>query len=130
MGQVVVVKMGVPFELIPSLARIADFTTPAQLNGGFKGVLVVIDVTAITLTPSVVPIFRFRDPILNKQITLLAGAALTGIGVTAYLLAPDAAAGGGITAAVALQLMQDWDLFMDHADTDSITYQASATYLG
>ncbi len=117
-------------ELLASLARTADVTTDPQDNTGHQGVLIVVDVTAIAATPSVVPTIRFRDPITSKQVTLLAGAALTAVGVTAYLIAPDAVAGGGITAAVAMLLPKDWDLFMNHADADSITYQVSRTYMG
>ncbi len=116
-------------ELLASVARTADVTTVAQRNEFYSGILVVVDVTAVAATPSVVPTFRYRDSVVAKQITLLAATALTGTGTAIYLIAPNAAADGGITAAVAMTMPRDWDLFMNHADADSITYQVSLTYL-
>ena len=117
------------FELFKSTARTADETSAAQLNRNFRGILVVVDISVYPAAASVVPTLRYRDPITGKQVTLLAATALTATGTTVYLIGPDAASGEGITAAVKTPLPRDWDLFMDHADADSITYQVSAQYL-
>jgi hypothetical protein len=113
--------------ILASAARTATPTKVDQTNYAARGVIVVIDVTAITATPSVTFTIQGKDPLSGKYFTILASAAITGVGTTVLRVAP------GLTAAANLVandvLPQTWAVDAVHGDSDSITYSVGALYV-
>jgi len=110
----------------PSAARTA---TPAAVDISLDtqnatALLLLIDVTAITLTPSVVPTIDGIDTLSGKLFNLLTGAALVAV-VTRRL-----SVGPGLVVAANLvaneHLPDKVRITMTHADADSITYSVAA----
>lgn len=109
--------------LLASAARTADATAEVQTSR-HKGAVVVIDVTAISATPSVVFTIRGSDPVSGQTWDILASAAVTAVGTTVLKVYP-------ALASVANDSENDvlppvWEVFADHADADSITYSVTA----
>ena len=107
-----------------SVARIAT-PTPADVDmGRAHGMVVIVDVTAASDTPSVVFNVDGFDPVSQKTWTLLDSAAITGTGTTVLKVGP------GLTAsanAVADDLIPAIVRIAPvHADADSITYTVTA----
>lgn len=111
-------------QLFPSAARTATPTAKEFGAYGKRGVRIVIDVTAVTATPSVVPTLAFKDDLSGKWVTLLTGNAVTAVGTTTLTIYP------GVTASAAVALSdfihERMRLAMTHGDADSITYTVSA----
>ncbi len=103
-----------------STARIA---TPDPVDVdliGAHGMVVIIDVTAALVTPSVVFNVDGFDPESQKTWTLLDSAAITGTGTTTLKVGPGLTAAGN---AVADDLIPPIVRIAPvHADADSITY--------
>lgn len=117
-----------PPKVITCYASAARTATPAAMvavrNPGLRGLVVVIDVTAVDSTPSVVFTVQGYDSVSGKYYTLLASAAITGTGTTVLKVFP-----GGTAAAnlVANDLVPAaWRVIAAHADANSITYSVSA----
>ena len=119
------------FTLYASVARIADPTANDQDNKLSAGLLVIIDVTDITLTPIVTPSIKVKDPVSGKYVTIwTAAATIVGVGTTSYLfhvglLAADFPG----TEAKQIPIPKTWKLDMAHTDADSITYSVGGIYL-
>ncbi len=94
-------------------------------NSQHKGCHVIIDVTASSDTPSVVPKIQGKDSVSGKFYDLLEGVAITGTGTTVLKVYP------GITAvanvAVSDILPSKFRIEMTHADGDSITYSVAVS---
>lgn len=120
--------------LLESAARTA---TPTPGPGGdypylanhqrFKGCHVILDVTAVTATPSVTVDIEGYDYGSDSWYNLLTGVAVTATGTNIYKVHPD-------LTAVANQVAKDglpylWRVTVSHADADSITYSLSVNYL-
>src|SRR5688572_10560055 len=101
-----------------SAARTATPTSAEFSTSSARGAHIIIDVTAVTDTPSVTPRLDGYDGLSGKWYTLLTGAAITATGTTVLKIYP------GITAA-ANAAASDFvpnrcRLVMTHADSDSI----------
>ncbi len=114
-------------QIYGSEARTAS-PTPSQLINKFNtGVQVIIEVTAIAATPSVVFNIQGKNQVTGNWYTLLASAAVTGVGTTVLRLergstdAANAVEGG--------QLPRVWRVQAVHGDADSITYSVGANLL-
>jgi hypothetical protein len=106
-----------------SAARTA---TPAQgtVSCGYSsGIVVVIDVTAVGVTPSVTPSIECQDVLSGKWYTLLTGAAITAVGTVVLRAFPGAAVLANLTANDALT--ERVRLTMTHGNATTITYSAS-----
>lgn len=112
-------------------ASAARTATPAAVTvptGRYKALHLVIDVTAITATPSVVCTVDGYDPISGKYYNIITSAALTEAGVpyTRVLRV-----GQGLTAAANLVVLDVLPsiirVTMTHGDADSITYSVAAS---
>ncbi len=104
-----------------SAARTASENSPDLLNLGNKpGAQVIIDVTAVTATPSVTFKVQGKDPASGKYYDLIESAAITGVGTTVLSIRP------GITTtanlAVSNSVPKRIRVVATHADADSITY--------
>lgn len=107
-----------------SKARTATPDTVDQANSTGRGLHLVIDVTAVTGTPSVVFTIQGKDPVSGKVWTLLASAAITAAGTTVLKVYP------GLTAAANAAandiLPPTWNVKAVHGNGDSITYSVTA----
>lgn len=107
-----------------SAARTATPTAVDLDMDRARGLVLVIDVTAISLTPSVVVNVDGFDPLSGQQWTLLDSAAITAVSTTVLKIGPaltaaaNAVANDIIPAIVRVEPV--------HADADSITYSISA----
>lgn len=117
--------------ILPSAARTATVVSPVLGATGASGLMLVVNVTSITLTPSVVfTIEGLVWPAGNTPgatpvaFTLLTSAAVTATGTTVLQVAP------GLTpaanAAASSVLPDSWRVTATHGDTDSITYSVVA----
>lgn len=112
--------------LISAIARTADVTTATQTNYNARGVHIIIDVTAYPAAASVVAKLQGLDN-FGTAYSILESPAIVAVGTYEMKVYP------GITA-VANQSANDvlprsWNLFMDHASADSITYRVSVAYI-
>lgn len=85
-----------------------------------QGIQVVIDVTAATATPSVVPTIDGRDPLSGQWYNILTGAAITAISTTVLRVHPEVPASANLIAQDFLP--ETYRVVMTHGDGDSITY--------
>ncbi len=109
------------------LASAARTSSPANAditNHNGEAVDIIIDVTAISATPSVVFTVKGKDALSGQYYTILTSAAITGIGTTVLSI------GRGLTAAantVANAILpRTFQVVPIHADADSITYSVAA----
>lgn len=110
--------------LLASAARTATVATSDQSNTQHRGVVVIIDATAASATPSVVATIQGKDEISGVYYAILASAAITGTGTTVLRVFPGATAATNVTANDVLP--STWRVNLVHADTDSITYTVAA----
>lgn len=89
-----------------------------------RGIRVVINVTAVTSTPSVVFTIQGKDIVSGEYFTLLASAAITGTGTTVLVVYPGLTASANAVANNVLSSV--WRVIAVHGDSDSITYSVSA----
>ncbi len=120
--------MRLPTLLYSSAARTATPTAAQFAAGGNRGMHLVINVTAVTDTPSVVPTIDGYDAASNTWYNLLTGAAIVATGTTVLKIYPGIATVAG--AAASDVIPQTVRLVMTHADADSITYSAAAHLVG
>jgi hypothetical protein len=114
--------------LYASAARTATPTAAEFSADGYHGLHLVIDVTAVTATPSVVPTVDFYDDLSGKWCNLLSGTALTATGTTVLKIYPGLApvAAGAASDCVHGRMR----LVCTHGDSDSVTYTAAAHLIG
>jgi hypothetical protein len=108
-----------------ALAQAYHSASVLNLNG--RGVRISIDVTAVTSAPSVVPTVEVLDELSGAWSTVLTRAAIVAVGHTELVVYPGA-------IAVANKVTNEpigkhFRLTMTHANTNSITYSASAVLI-
>lgn len=115
-----------PFTVLDSAARIATPDTQEfeVLGAETRGLHLVVDVTAVTLTPSITVTILGVDRLSGKT----SSAAITATGTTVLKVAP------GLTAAantVANDLVPPiFRIQVAHGDADSITYSVAGQLVG
>lgn len=110
--------------VLASAARTASTDTEIAF-GGNSG-LFIVNVTAISATPSVVFTIEGIDPATGTKYNILTSAAVTATGQTVLRVFPGATAS---TNLVANDFLPDnINLNIAHADADSITY--SVAFIG
>jgi hypothetical protein len=107
-----------------SAARTATPTAVELSIGEYLAMHLIIDVTAVTATPSIVVTIAGFDPLSTKYYTLLESAAITTTGTNVLKIG----FGTGVSAnAAANDALPDLvRITITHGDADSITYTASA----
>jgi hypothetical protein len=115
-------------ELLASAARTATPTVDMQYTPNIKRLLVFIDVTAVTATPSVTPAIVVDKPLPSATAAdtaaVLTGAAITATGNTILQVGPGLY---NVTNLVAGAIVPaKWSVTLTHGDSDSITYSVSA----
>lgn len=114
--------------LYASAARTATPTAAEFDASGYHGLHLVIDVTAVTATPSVVPTVDFYDDLSGKWVNLLTGIAITATGTTRLTVYPGVAAVVNVSASDCVH--GRLRLVLTHGDADSVTYTAAAHLIG
>lgn len=112
-------------EVLPSAARTADATVNVDVPFGKTAVLVVVDATDSAATPSVVPKINGLTK-SGATYTLLDGVAVTGTSSQALTIGPGLPATANVSANTLLP--ETIQVFMDAADTDSLTYSVNAYF--
>jgi len=116
------------FTVMGSAARIATPDTVEVVvdrrGFGIRGLLLVVDVTAIDASPSVVVMVQGVDRTSGKLFPaspgILSSAAIVATGTTTMKIGPDLAAAANVTALDYLPPV--FRITATHADADSITY--------
>ena len=98
---------------------LVEYNSPSSLHG-IRVIHVIIDVTAIALTPSVVPTIDYYDDTSATWYTVLTGAAITATGTTVLRIGESMPASANLIATDAVS--DNVRVTMTHGDTDSITY--------
>ena len=91
---------------------------------GARGVHIVIDVTAVGVTPSVTFEIRGKDPTSGKYYTILASAAIAAVGTTVLKVFPGATAAANSVANDCLP--ETWRVVPVHGNAITITYSVGA----
>ena len=110
---------------LASEARIATNNSGDLTNSGHKGCHVIIDVTAITATPSIVPTIQGKDSVSGEYYTLLVGVAITATGTTILKVYPGLTASANVIANDIVP--SKFRILMTHADADSATYSVGVS---
>lgn len=119
-----------PLELFASAARTADPTAVGVINHHWRGLLIVVDVTALAATPSVQPTIYVKDNNGDYNEIIYQGTAFTATGEHSYLVYPGAvAADFDGTDCAGIPVPQDIQIGMVHGDADSITYSANLYWI-
>jgi hypothetical protein len=117
--------------VLASAARTATLQSGDQSNPVGQGLILFLNVSAVTATPSITPYLQIKDMISDNYATVwTAATAVTATGQYTYLFALGGSGSvGSFTEAVNLRLGRTWRLGVTHADTDSITYSVSGVML-
>jgi hypothetical protein len=110
--------------LYASAARTATPTAVNINTARVKALRLVIDVTAVTATPSVVVTIDAIDSLSGKFPNLLTSAAITATGTTILTIALGQTVAANVSASTPLG--DNVRVTMTHGDADSITYTVSA----
>lgn len=109
--------------LIPAV-RAATNNSAEQTNLTYRGVHVVVDVTAVPGIDTVTPKIQGHDAVSGKYYDLLVGAPIVATGTVVLKLYP------GITAAANLAvsdvLPPVWRVVMTHSAASNFTYSVGA----
>lgn len=113
------------FGVLPSAARTATPDTQEfDLPAGYSGLALVVDVTAVTATPSVTVKIEGVDRTSGKTWEILTGTAVTATGTSVLRVHPALTASAGATAKDVLPPVVR--ITATHLDADSITYSVAA----
>lgn len=120
--------------LLTSAARTADAYSDDQVNdAGYKGILIYFNVTVDPASASVTPKLQFLNPATKtwELYPSIAATAKADVAETSWIVYPlyDLATAMTCTDEDAAPLPYQWRLFMDAADTDSLTYSVGYQYL-
>ncbi len=114
--------------LLASAARTAALNTPDQTNAArATGIVLVVDITAITATPLVTFTLQGKDPVSGKYYTILASAALAAVSTTVLKVFPGATPAANLAANDCLPRV--WRVAVTVGDADSATYSLGYSYL-
>lgn len=111
--------------LYASGARTTAQTGDDQTNLGALGLHLVIDITAVTGAPSLTFTLQGKDRTSGKYYTLLASAALVGVGTTVLRLYPALTAAANLVANDVLP--ECWRLNVAVGTADSVTYSVGVS---
>jgi len=117
--------------LLGSAARTATVSAGDQTNLNARGVIITLDVSAISATPSITLAVEHKDSVAGKYEKLLDGAAVTAVGTHTYIVYPgaDTTAREDVVEVSGWPIGRTWRITVTHADSDSITYSVAASYV-
>lgn len=113
--------------VLASAARTATLSSATFNNGNYRGASFIIDVTAITATPSVVFSIEGLDAVSGQFYTLLDSVAIVAVGTTVITVYPGLTPLANIDASALLPWQ--WRVTATHDDADSITYSVGANLM-
>lgn len=105
---------------LASAARTASVSSSGIKSQGHPGCQVILDVTAVTATPSITLKVEAWDPASGQWYELLAGSAVTAVSTTVYRVHPALTAAANSVAKDFIP--RNIRISVDHLDADSITY--------
>lgn len=105
---------------LASAARTASLNSSEFTLYGATGVIFVVDVTAVSLTPSVSITLQCYDSLSGKWFNIITATAITTTGTYKIMAFPNATAAAGSVASTVVA--RQCRLNCIHSDTDSITY--------
>jgi len=110
--------------LLASAARTASISSADQTNHNASGVLITLNVTAVSGSAGVVLRISGKDPVSGSYHNLNAAiASITTVGLRTYYIYPGIAAlNNGATQPVNAILPRTWRVTVTHDNADSITY--------
>lgn len=111
--------------VLASVARTATLNSSDFTNYNARGLHVVVDVTAVGLTPSITVKIQGKDALSGKYYDLLTSAAITAVGTTALKVYPGVTVAANV--AVSDVLPRTYRVRVEHLGTDSITYSVGAS---
>ena len=112
---------------LPSAARTVATNSADLGNPDGRGVMVFLDVTAITLTPILTLSVQGKDPASGKYVTLFTGAAVSTISTTTYVVYPGITETANVDASVPIP--EVFRIAIAVADADSATYSVGYSTL-
>lgn len=123
--------MNTYFPVFKSAARTATVTSDDLDNRYSKGVILTLDVTAVTSGASITLSVDFKDPTSGKYETYFtATPAVTATGTHSYMIYPGVGEpSGDIVQTASLALPKIWRVKVTHADNKSVTYSVGANLL-
>jgi hypothetical protein len=103
--------------------------SPDFTNSAWRGVVVFVNISAVTGTVSVVPVVQGRDPVSGVYYDICVGTARTGTGLFTVSTYPSAVASGGVICNAILPIT--WRIEMRHGAgvTPATTGTVSANML-
>lgn len=113
--------------VLASAARTIAINSADLVNYNARGVIVVINVTAITATPILTVTITGKDTLSGKYVTILASAAISTVSVNTLIVYPGIAAAANSKADQPLPRV--WRVEVAVADADSATYSIGANYI-
>lgn len=113
--------------LLASAARTTAQTGDDQYNLGYRGLHLVIDITAVSGTPGLTFTLQGKDRVSGKYYTILASAALAAVATTVLRVFD----GSTVTANLAANdmLPEAWRVIVGVATADSVTYSVGVSLL-
>ena len=117
---------------LASAARTASVASADLTLHNARGLVLMVNVSAIADTPSITPYLQSKDPVSGLYFTVWTAASpLTAVATSAYLFVVGllAAAAGSYTQAVNIQVGRTIRVGFAHGDADLITYSASIVKL-
>lgn len=119
--------------LLASAARTVDTYGPEMLNDKrYKGIIIFFNVTLDPSSAAVTPKIEMRDPATGEWETYLSGTAIDTVDTdTQWIIYPldNLLAVVVLTDESAAPLPLIWRLFMDAANSNSLTYSVGYQYL-
>jgi len=118
--------------LLTSAARTVTENSSDETNFyGNRGVVLVVDVSAITATPILTPKLQLKDPVSgNYKDIWTAATNLIAVGTSAYLFGlGGSGAAGDYVEGVNILLPRIFRFRMIHGDADSATYSVAITLM-
>lgn len=121
--------------LMTTSGRSADVGSSDVTNFGettnVRGAYIILNATAITASPRITLSVQAKDAVSgNYQSVFTSTTGLTAAGTQTFLLYPGiGSAAGNITQVQSLPLPIYWRVYIDHDDSDTITYTVGAQLL-
>ena len=109
------------------VAAIATPTVTRMNTPGFRGAIVIIDLTAFDTAASITPTIRGFDPVSGKTWDILVGPAIVALSEaapTVLRVHPDLTATTNVIAKDVLP--PNWEIVVTHNNANSHTYTVSA----
>jgi hypothetical protein len=113
--------------VLASAVRAATNNSEDLCNDYFRGVEVVIDMTAVPGVDTVTFTIQGKDPASGKYFTILATAALSAQATTVLRVYPGLTAAANATANDVLP--RAWRVLATHSAGSNFTYSVGANYL-